>query len=207
MKKAALVATMLVLAAGLFLTLSTGRSQTTAGELARGEIVRLHVVANSDSPFDQQLKRKVRDEILKSLAGELQHSAGPKETMSILSRNQLQIEQAADRVLAAAGVDYRAQALIGTFEFPTKYYGDFVLPAGSYQSLRLVLGSGGGANWWCILFPTLCFVDATGTFTAAPARTVVTDEHWNEKVETPVKIRFKVIELFSNLKNKILAFL
>lgn len=122
-------------------------------------LIRLHVVAHSDSAADQDLKRKVRDEIIRDVAPEF--SGAPSvDSARIIARSSLnRIKEIASREIETEGKDYPVNVELGSFPFPTKHYGPFVLPAGDYEAVRVVIGAGGGANWWCVLFPPLCFVD------------------------------------------------
>jgi stage II sporulation protein R len=124
-------------------------------------LIRLHVLANSDSEADQALKRKVRDEIIEAMAPEFLAAGDIDSARQIARANLDRIELIARRTIQAEGMDYPVTAELDTFPFPTKHYGAFVLPAGDYEAVRVVIGSGGGTNWWCVLFPPLCFVDMT----------------------------------------------
>ncbi|MDD4239246.1 MAG: stage II sporulation protein R [Desulfotomaculaceae bacterium] len=124
-------------------------------------LIRLHVLANSDSEADQALKRKVRDEIIQAMAPEFLASGDIDSARLTARANLNRIELIASRVIQAEGKDYPVTAKLDTFPFPTKHYGAFILPAGEYEAVRVVIGSGGGTNWWCVLFPPLCFVDMT----------------------------------------------
>jgi stage II sporulation protein R len=122
-------------------------------------LIRLHVVANSDSAADQALKRKVRDEIVRRVAPDFTE-AGNVEAARVIARANLKnIGEIAAAEIKAEGKDYPVDVALDKFSFPTKHYGPFVLPAGDYEAVRVVIGAGGGANWWCVLFPPLCFVD------------------------------------------------
>ncbi|TEB17218.1 Stage II sporulation protein R [Pelotomaculum sp. FP] len=154
-----------ILAGGLILSgllfyfsLPAAVSETS---VAGGGFIRLHVLANSDSEADQALKRKVRDEIIQVMAPEFLAS-GDIESARLTARSNLdRIELIASRVIKAEGKDYPVTAELNTFPFPTKHYGAFILPAGDYEAVRVVIGNGEGTNWWCVLFPPLCFVDMT----------------------------------------------
>ncbi|SMB86821.1 stage II sporulation protein R [Desulfonispora thiosulfatigenes DSM 11270] len=121
-------------------------------------LIRLHVLANSDSQADQDLKYKVKDEIVKQFGPRLANNKNIDETRAYLDEHLPEIEQVAKEKLISLGSDYDVHTEIGNFNFPTKYYGDFSLPAGEYEALRVVIGNGSGANWWCVLFPPMCFV-------------------------------------------------
>jgi len=126
-------------------------------------LIRLHVLANSDSEADQALKRKVRDEIIQAMAPEFLVSGDIDSARLTAQANLNRIKLIASRVIQEEGKDYPVTAELDTFPFPTKHYGAFILPAGEYEAVRVVIGSGGGANWWCVLFPPLCFVDMSKT--------------------------------------------
>lgn len=136
--------------------------QETKTEAPRpGELIRLHVVANSDSASDQDLKRKVRDEIVRSVAPEFLATDKIASARNIARDNLERIQEIANHEIRADGKDYSVHVELACFPFPTKHYGPFILPAGDYEAVRVVIGEGGGANWWCVLFPPLCFVDMT----------------------------------------------
>ncbi|OPY56719.1 MAG: Stage II sporulation protein R (spore_II_R) [Pelotomaculum sp. PtaU1.Bin035] len=150
--------------AGLFLLAAmmlTGGLQHKTPEKTypSDHLIRLHIVANSDSASDQELKRKVRDEIIRCVARDFL-GAGNIDTARTIARSDLtQIKETASREIKENGQDYPVNVELDSFTFPTKHYGPFVLPAGDYEAVRVIIGSGGGTNWWCVLFPPLCFVD------------------------------------------------
>ncbi|MCL6646443.1 MAG: stage II sporulation protein R, partial [Dehalococcoidia bacterium] len=124
-------------------------------------LIRLHVVANSDAPADQALKLEVRDAIL-STSGELFAVRAPEDAAALVKANLPLFERVAREVLRAGGYDYPVAVEFGRYWFPERSYGPLLLPAGEYQALRVVIGDGRGANWWCILFPPLCYLDVVG---------------------------------------------
>jgi stage II sporulation protein R len=121
--------------------------------------VRLRIMANSDSPEDQELKRKVRDRIIQEVGVRLRGIDDHEEVREALESGLPELNQAAAYVIREAGYSYKVNTDYGTVPFPTKMYGDHVYPAGEYEALRIVIGEGQGQNWWCVLFPPLCFVD------------------------------------------------
>lgn len=123
------------------------------------QLIRFHVLANSDSDEDQALKRAVRDEILKEVAPKLAVSRSIEESRQIVKQIRPDMEDVALSVVQAWNKNYTVHTDYGRFSFPTKSYGTLVLPAGQYEALRVVIGEGQGSNWWCVLFPALCFVD------------------------------------------------
>jgi stage II sporulation protein R len=120
-----------------------------------------NVVANSDSLFDQDLKRKVRDAIVQDVAPGFLAIDDIASARDIARNNLDLIQETADREVRTAGREYPVRVELACFPFPTKHYGPFILPAGEYEAVRVVIGEGGGTNWWCVLFPPLCFVDLT----------------------------------------------
>ena len=133
--------------------------ETEASALAPDQLIRFHVIANSDSEQDQALKRAVRDAILKEVAPKLAISRSLDESRQILKKIRPEMEDIARTVVKDWGKDYLVHTEYGHFSFPTKSYGSLVLPAGDYEALRVVIGEGQGSNWWCVLFPPLCFID------------------------------------------------
>lgn len=123
------------------------------------QLIRFHVLANSDSDQDQALKRAVRDAILKAISPQLAVSQSLDESRQIVKKVRPDMEKIGRAVVKAWGKDYSVRTEYGHFSFPTKSYGSLVLPAGEYEALRIVIGKGQGSNWWCVLFPPLCFID------------------------------------------------
>lgn len=123
------------------------------------QLIRFHVLANSDSEQDQGMKRAVRDAILKEVSPRLAVSQSLDESRRILKKVRPNMEDIGRSVVKAWGKDYEVHTEYGHFSFPTKSYGSLVLPAGDYEALRVVIGEGQGSNWWCVLFPPLCFID------------------------------------------------
>lgn len=170
-------------------------------------LIRLHVVANSDSEEDQALKRAVRDRILAEVTPLFEHASSADEARAIIRKATPQIEAAAAEVVAAWGQTYTVKAELGQFNFPGKAYGENYLPAGEYTALKVRIGAARGANWWCILYPPLCFVDwstgvvlepkpgSGGTETVTVPRKdvpqVLDEEQLND---VPVRARFAVVE-------------
>lgn len=121
--------------------------------------VRLRILANSDSPEDQALKRKVRDVVIQEVGVRLRGIENREAARKVLESALPELNQAAAKVIREEGYSYKVNTDYGRVSFPTKMYGDHVYPAGEYEALRIVIGEGQGQNWWCVLFPPLCFVD------------------------------------------------
>ena len=189
---------------GIFLS---SYSENVNKDLA-DNLIRLHVIANSDSPTDQALKRNVRDVVLVYMNEQLKDSKDINRTRFIINEKMSEISKLAMEELKKNGCDYSVKVSLGSYPFPTKAYGDVTLPAGNYQALRIVIGKGEGANWWCVLFPPLCFVDVTHGTIPDPVmdelKAALTDEEYSIVTsadvdsEIPVKIKFKVVEFFQD---------
>lgn len=130
-------------------------------------LIRLHILANSNSQEDQRVKYLVRDRVIYTMSEKFKDSQSLEESEHILLENLQNIEDEARAVLREEGSQDGVKAYYGTYNFPTKYYGTFSLQAGRYEALKLVIGEGEGANWWCVLFPPLCFVDGQNSEKAA----------------------------------------
>lgn len=175
-------------------------------------LIRLHVIANSDSSPDQSLKRDVRDIVLNFMKEKLKDSKNIEETKNIINENREEIEKLASAEIMKQGKNYSIKTMLGSYPFPTKAYGDITLPAGNYQALRVVIGKGEGANWWCVLFPPLCFIDASHGVVPESVKQKLKDTLSQEEYkiissadsadEIPVQIKFKIVEFFQDSKVK-----
>lgn len=152
----------MALCAVIFFTYD-GQHRRTAEQLQQeiaGEIIRFHVRANSDSPEDQQLKMQVKQELVEYI-GELLNGVGDKEeARKILTDNIENIENAAKGVINEQKKEYNVKAYFENSYFPVKVYADMTFPQGIYEAFRVDIGAAEGKNWWCVLYPGLCFVDA-----------------------------------------------
>jgi len=139
--------------AGVFLL---GSSQP--GELLEAykndNILRLHILANSNSEEDQSVKLKVRDAVIEEFAGEMQDAGNARQAEKIISDNVGRVRLAAEK----AGYEGDVSVQIGDYEFPDRVYAGTLLPAGTYRAVRIILGEGEGDNWWCVMYPPLCFM-------------------------------------------------
>lgn len=157
---------MLLLFCILLLPLCSG---VTAPGYPREALLRLHVRANSDAPEDQALKNQVRDNVLKVLGQNLSQAGSAEDARQHIGDVMPEIIRAAENAVYTAGYDYPVKVSLGEAAFPTRIYGEKVYRAGSYQALQVELGLGRGQNWWCVIFPPLCFVEvADGRGTAVP---------------------------------------
>lgn len=124
------------------------------------QVIRFHVVANSDTTEDQLLKQQVKDEVVEYMEPLIKDCTCIGETRYVIHEELPQIENIAKDVIAEYGKDYKVYVAIDRANFPTKAYGDIVLPAGEYEACRIVIGEGKGENWWCVMYPPLCYIDA-----------------------------------------------
>ncbi|MBO8136966.1 MAG: stage II sporulation protein R [Desulfotomaculum sp.] len=136
------------------------------------ELIRFHVIANSNTIEDQSLKLQVRDAVIKEMKERFAHVDNKEDAVIVTENSMDDIKEIAEREIARAGKDYEVKVALGRYPFPTKTYGDITLPAGNYQALRVVIGEGKGHNWWCVLFPPLCFVDGVQTVKEGKAKGV-----------------------------------
>ena len=141
-----------------FWYLPKGRTVAANGDPG---LIRFHVIANSDSEKDQALKRKIRDLIVEEMTPAFAGINNLEEARTAVRLNLSRMEEIARAEIAREGFDYNVKAMLGRFWFPVKNYGDFTLPAGEYEAVRVVIGEGQGANWWCVLFPPVCFQDVS----------------------------------------------
>lgn len=155
----------LALLAAVVLTGSVIRAETVTAQVHQAqrhmaqEVLRFHVLADSDKKEDQELKMKVKEAVLSYMEESLPKSDSLQETVQWAKSHTKQIEAIAVRVLREEGCMDMVRAEVGESYFPVKTYGDVTFPAGTYRALRIVIGSGEGQNWWCVLYPNLCFVD------------------------------------------------
>ena len=129
-------------------------------EQVASQVLRFHVLANSDSEEDQALKMQVKQKVLDFIKAELPESESLAETKNWVSSHLSEIQMVAKEKVEEAGYSYRVKAEIRDCQFPVKTYGDITFPAGTYEALRIEIGEAEGQNWWCVLYPNLCFYDA-----------------------------------------------
>ena len=163
----------------------------------RQNVLRLHIIANSDSVADQQLKLKIRDEILAKTDGLFLESDNLENAQQTVKSNLDKFKKTADNVIKENGFDYTAAVTFGKSSFSTRYYDDFTLPAGEYDSLIITLGEGKGKNWWCVVYPTVCI--------PAASKGELEDSVKPEAAEIAkgrqrYVMRFKAVEIYEKIK-------
>ncbi|MCI2055801.1 MAG: stage II sporulation protein R [Oscillibacter sp.] len=167
------------------------------------KVVRLHILANSDSDEDQALKLKVRDVILQRAERILKESENREAAEDALRAQLPALQSLAEEKIRAEGYDYSVTAELRDTEFPTREYDTFTLPAGKYLALRIVIGSGEGHNWWCVVFPPLCAETTTDFAQTAMAAGLSEDDiKLVTEENSGYVLKFKSIELWEQLKEK-----
>lgn len=178
-------------------------SATDLQESIAREIIRFHVIANSDSAEDQALKYKVKDALVKELSPILNSTSNIEEARAILKEHFTLIQELANAVIQENGYSYTVNVTLEPIYFPIKIYGDYTFPPGTYEALRVKIGEASGQNWWCVMFPPLCFVDETYSIVSDEAQEqlkyLLTEEEYEtlRDQKVPVKVKFK---LFQSLK-------
>lgn len=163
------------------------------------EIFRFHVVANSNSIDDQALKLEVRDCVIDFLSRPLSGCKTREESEKIIRNLLPEIEAEAAGYIQSRGYDYEVSACVGEQYFPVKTYGDMTFPRGYYDALTIDIGSGSGRNWWCVLFPNLCFTNAVTADIPEESQVLLKNSLGNETYDSlydgrKVELRFKILE-------------
>ena len=168
-------------------------------------VFRLHVIANSDSSEDQNLKYIVRDNLIHYMNSLTENITSKDEAIKIAKEHEQDFYQIAKNTILENGYNYDVKINIGNSYFPTKHYGDISLPAGYYDALKVEIGSASGQNWWCVMFPPLCFVDmSTGIVPDESKQTIkdnMPDEEYalvSDSNNPSINFKFKLVEIFSN---------
>lgn len=168
-------------------------------------VFRLHVLANSNSEEDQSLKLKVRDSLLNYMNNLCSTCSTKEEAISLANIHKDDFQQIAENTIKENGYNYPVKININNFYFPTKNYGDITLPAGFYDALRVEIGEAKGKNWWCVMFPSLCFIDVSSGIVNDEAKENLEEnldqESYNlisEQNNTEIEFKFKLVEFFSN---------
>ena len=172
----------------------------------RDGLIRFHVVANSDTEHDQTVKLQVRDAVLKSLQEDLNAVADVETARAYLQENLPKIRTIANETLEAVGFDGEAVVTLCKEAFDTRYYDTFTLPAGVYESLRIVIGEGNGKNWWCVAFPTLCLPATTDGFEEVAAGAGFSDALSNTLTgQEGYTVRFFLLDALGSVENMFFA--
>lgn len=167
-------------------------------------VFRLHVIANSDSAEDQNLKYIVRDKLINYMNSLTKDITSRDMAIQIASEHKNDFYEIAKKTIEENGYNYDVKINIGNSYFPTKYYGDISLPAGYYDSLKVEIGNASGQNWWCVMFPPLCFIDVSSGIVPDDSKERMeenlSDEEFlliNNTKNSAINFKFKLIELLS----------
>lgn len=168
-------------------------------------VFRLHVIANSDSTEDQNLKYKVRDNIINYMKDLCMNCSSKQDVIECVQNNINKFQNLAQQTVYDNGYNYPVNVKIGNFKFPTKTYGDISFPSGEYDALRIEIGSAKGKNWWCMLYPSLCFVDASSGIVPDDSKETLQSSLSNEEYllvsdseNKIINFKFKLVEFFNN---------
>lgn len=173
------------------------------------KLIRFHVIANSDADEDQELKLKVRDAVIAYLQPKLENSKSIDESETIIKKEYDNLAKISKNIISENGYDYDVDIGLQYSDFPAKQYSSVVLPAGKYKALKIVIGEGKGKNWWCVMFPPLCFVDdQNGVIdekTDEKLKEILTPQEYdlimakNKTEVNNLKLKFKITEVFQSL--------
>lgn len=203
--KTMLLAGVVLLVTAISICIIINYSQSVTDSLSQ-EVIRFHVVANSDTTDDQLLKQKVRDEVIDFIEPLIKECESVDDTRYILKGSLPVIKQIAEEVVRDWGKDYEVYATLDKANFPTKSYGDIVFPAGEYEACRIVIGEGKGENWWCVMYPPLCYLDvATGVVPLEGKEQLASElneEQYqliNGQHNNKYEVKFKLIEVINSI--------
>lgn len=203
MKSRILQYIILFLLFAIFIAITINSYASSVSNNIKNNFFRLHILANSNSTSDQELKLKVRDAIL-SYMREISYKDLTKDEAILLTKNNLEnFQKIAEKVIEDEGFSYPIKVEIGNFYFPTKYYGNISLPAGYYDGLKIEIGTGNGDNWWCTLFPPLCFVDISAGIIDEETEKDLKENLNSEDFAIitgnshSIKLKFKLLEVLS----------
>ena len=172
-------------------------------------VFRLHVIANSDSSEDQNLKYIVRDKVLEYINSISINISSKNEVISLVQENIDEIQKIAQKTIYENGYNYSVKLSVGNFAFPTKTYGDMSFPAGFYDALKIEIGKARGQNWWCVMFPPLCFVDVTSGIVPENSKDTIKKNLSQEEYDLlsknteEINFKFKIVETFQNIGIKL----
>ena len=195
----------------IFILLSANSYVNAVSSNIADGVFRLHVIANSDSVEDQNLKYKVRDALLDYVNSICSDVSSKEDAMNIASEHLEDFKAIAENVIYENNYTYPVSVEIGKYDFPTKNYGDVSIPAGIYDALRVKIGKASGKNWWCVMFPPLCFVDVSSGIVPNESKELLqenmsTEEYdliTNSSNNSDLNFKFKIVELFENIKIKL----
>lgn len=197
---------------GLFMNIYINTDSNFAG--IKNKVIRLHIIANSDSLKDQEIKLKVKDAVLEKMKPVFNGLEDTEKAKKIIEDNMEIIKATVQKELEAAGKNFPVEVELSKCDFPTKKYGELTFPKGEYQALNIKIGNGEGKNWWCVMFPPLCFVDIiqdidiqNGELQEVLSKEEIELLKNGSLDKIPIKIKFKVAEIYKSINSKILKLL
>lgn len=197
------IAFLLIVLFSIFIFINAYNYVEAISDNLYNSVFRLHVIANSDSEEDQNLKYIVRDSLLNYMNEKCKNISSKDDIIQYAKNNLTEIKQTAENTIKENGYNYPVVVEIGNYEFPTKWYGDISFPEGFYDALRVKIGKAAGQNWWCVMFPPLCFVDSTTGIVPDSSKQALketlSDENYkiiSESENSDITIKFKLIEFF-----------
>ncbi|KIQ93339.1 stage II sporulation protein R [Anoxybacillus thermarum] len=205
MNKYVIILYMTIVMIGGIVTIYGQQTEAQSDVVIPNEAVRLRILANSDSPEDQALKRAVRDAVNEQITTWVSDLTSFEEAKQVIAQHVPDIEQTVARVLREKKSDQSYNVTFGRVSFPTKIYGSYIYPAGEYDAVLITLGKGEGANWWCVLFPPLCFLDfSTGEAVRPVEKQIEEQERMDEQPlvvedEQQIEVKFFVAEVWKKL--------
>ena len=185
---------------------AAGAYAQRVGREISDSVIRFHVLAESDEDYDQKLKLKVRDEILKYLNGDMKNCKSRSDAEMYLKAHTDDINALAEKVIKDEGYDYTVSTTLSEEHYPIRYYGNAVFPEGDYESLRVIIGKGDGHNWWCVMYPPLCLNGEGAEYTDTEIlKETLTKDGYDVVVlssESPAyEMKFKIVEWWASVKN------
>lgn len=169
----------------------------------KDKLIRFHVIANSDTEEDQNLKLKVRDKVIEALSSKLSETKNVDEARNVLKENIDFINLVAKEVILDNNYSYDVNTMLSNENFPDKVYGNYIFPQGNYEAFRVIIGNGEGQNWWCVMFPPLCFVDETKDTVDSNELDKnieeITEKNKKDKSKEQITFKFKIVELIKDL--------
>lgn len=196
------VATVLAFVGITFIGINQYKQEQLVESLS-SKILRFHVLANSNSDLDQELKLKVRDAVGSYMQQEMVGISDLQKSKEIVKNALKEIEKTAEQVIEAEGYSYGVTASLTQLDFPKKTYGSYTFPAGEYEALQVVIGEGNGENWWCVMYPNMCFFNSVYEVVEEEAdkslqRTLSTEEYKAVMEEGKYEIKFKFLSFLND---------
>lgn len=195
-----MVCVTLILVLVLGATITVRKTKAVTDSLSQ-EVIRFHVVANSDTTEDQLLKQHVRDEVIEFMEPIIKECHSVENTKYAIQGALPTIKQIAEDVVKEYGKSYPIYVALDKANFPTKAYGDIILPSGEYEACRIVIGEGKGENWWCVMYPPLCYLDAASGVVPLEGKEQLEQQLSNDEYNLVAnqqhgkyKIRFKIVD-------------